>query len=277
MPKWPTRAAALLVASLALACVVPGGGGSYDPGYDGGYDPSYPVYPGPGSGSGLSHGERNEAVATCTRHAQRVARPEGARDVDLDRLISVRPQGGRIDVLAYYTIEYRHGRSTAYGECRVDRSPWRVMSFRWDDPRPPQPPGGDEVSRARSACKQAVEREGYALRRYTGVTPGRRYVSVEMNVRRGNASFEAACSYEIGSGRTRIERVTAEHGGGDFVQTAVGICKREANQRRLSVKGILQAVPERNGARVDLDVRIDNKKVRAVCRVRYDGRVDFEL
>jgi hypothetical protein len=272
MQKASMRAAALLAASLAIACVVPVDGGSGGGSYPGG---GYPVYPGPGDD--FSQGERNEAVATCTRHAQRVARPQGARDVDLDRLISVRPQGGRIDVLAYYSIEYRHGRSTAYGECRVDRTPWRVTSFRWDDPRPPQPPGGDDLERARDGCRAAVEREGYGFRRFTGVTPGGRYVSVEMNVRRGNASFEAACSYERSSGRTRIERVTAEHGGGDFVQTAIGLCKREANQRRLSVKKILSAVPERNGARVDFEVRIDNRSVRAVCRARYDGRVDLDL
>jgi len=261
------RAAALLAATLAVACVVPGGGG-----YSGG---GYPVSPGPGAD--FSQGERNEAVATCTRHAQRVARPQGARDVDLDRLISVQPQGGRIEVLAYYTIDYRNGRSTAYGECRVDRSPWSVLSFRWDDARPPQPPGGDDLERARDRCREAVEREGYGFRRYSGVTPGGRYVSVEMNVRRGNASFEAACSYDRRSGKTRIERITAEHGGGDFVQTAIGLCKREANERRLSVKKILSAVPERDGARVDFEVRVDNRSVRAVCRARYDGRVDLDL
>ena len=265
------RAVALLAASLAIACVVPGGSG-YNPGggYPGG---GYPVVP----GGDLSQGERNEAAATCTRHAQRVARPQGARDVDLDRLISVRPQGGRIDVLAYYTIEYRDGRSTAYGECRLDRSPWRVLSFRWDDARPPQPPGSDDLERARDRCRGAVEREGYDFRRYTGVTPGSSYVSVEMNVRRGNASFEAACSYERRSGKTSITRITAEHTGGDFVQAAIGMCKREANERRLSVKKMLSAVPEKNGARVDFEVRIDNRSVRAVCRARYDGRVDLEL
>jgi hypothetical protein len=269
------RAAVLLAAALALACAVQsGGGGAGYPGYPGGAAPGYPGYP----GGGLPGSERDEAIATCARHAERVARPDGARDVDLDRLVSVQPQGGRIDVLAYYAIDYRTGRSIAYGECRVDRSPWRVLSFRWDDSRPPGPPGGDDLERARDGCRAEVERSGYAFRRFTGVTPGDRTVAVEMDARRGNASFEAACSYERRSGKTRITRVTEQPAGGDdFVKTAVGICKREANQRRLSVKGILAAVPERDGARIDFDVRIDNRKVRAVCRVSRDGRVDFDL
>ena len=275
------RLVALLAAALALGCVTQTGGtGPAYPGSPGGAAyPGGPGYPGgPYPGSDLQGSERDEAIATCARHAQRVARPEGARDVDLDRLLGVRPQGGSIDVLAYYAIDYRYGRTIAYGECRIDRSPWRVLSFRWDDSRPPSAPGGDDVERARDGCRAEVERNGYTFRRFTAVTPGDRSVAVEMDARRGNASFEAACSYERRSGQTRITRVTEQTAGGDdFVKTAVGICKREANQRRLSVKGILAAVPERDGARVDFDVRIDNRKVRAVCRVSRDGRVDFDL
>ena len=263
MRSRPVRRAALLAACLPLACVSPSGGRA---------PVAYPA-----GGNGFSSGERNEAVATCTRHASRVARPEGARNVDLERLVSVQPRGGRLVVLAYYAVGYRDGRSTAYAECQIDRSPWRVTSFRWDDARPPQPPGGDDLDRARDSCRAEVERRGYDLRRFTAVTPGTRYVSVEMNLRRSGGSFEAACSWERRSGKARIERITAEHAGGDFVQTAIGLCKREANERHLSVKKMLSAVPERDGARVEFQVKIDNRDVRAVCRARYDGRVDFDL
>lgn len=266
MRKHPIRAALLLALALPVACVAPGGG-------YGGYPGGYP-YPEEG---GMSSGERREAVASCTRHAQRVARPEGARDVDIDRLLSAQPRNGRIDVVAYYTIDYRDGRATAYAECRVDRSRWRVLSFRWDDARPPQPPGSDDAERARDRCRDEVRRSSYEFRRFTSVTPGSRYYAVEMDVRRSSTSFEAACSYERRTGRARLTRVTAENSGGDFVNSAVGLCRQEAKRRGLSVRKVLSAVPDRYGALVSLEVRRGSSTRQATCRARFDGRLDFDL
>jgi hypothetical protein len=264
-----SRAVTALALCASLGCVADGGYPSYATG--GGY-PGYPT------SGGLTSADRRDAVATCTRHAERAAKPEGAKDVYLDRLVSVRPQGGRIDVLAYYDVEWRHGRTTAYAECGVDRSPWRVRSFRWDDARPPGPPGSGDAERAREQCRDAVQRRGYQLRRFTSTVAGDRYVAVEMNVRRSNTSYDAECSYDRRSGSARVTSVTPESGGGgDFVQTAIGRCRQEARRRDLPVKRVLSAEPERHGARVELEVKRGSSHARATCRVRYDGRLDFAL
>ena len=257
-----TRAAILLLAIVLAGCQTATGPG-----------------PGPGTGSGIYR----EARQTCRGEARQagfgVERLLGEREVrdGRGRLIGIDVQmrlrrGGRVrNRLCAFDLRTGTARLGGGGDVSGDAGP-----------------GGRPIREARAACRAAVDRQGWSLRRILSertVTGSRgRVIGTELGLRveRRGRRADIFCDYTYDSRRARLRGLgggsSARPPGGGGMRRAERACERLAVDRGMTLRAILSREPFRHGdgrlkgARIVLQVARGNRVYPLTCT--YTARTD---
>jgi len=225
--------------------------------------------PGPGPGAGAGSGIYREARQTCRGEARRAG-------FAVERLLAEREVRNGRGRLIGIDVQMRLRRSGRLRDrlCAYDLRTGTARLGGGDDGGGAGP-GDRPIREARAACRAAVDREGWSLRRILSerrVTGSRgRVIGAELGLRveRRGRRADIFCDYTYDSRRARLRGLGgggARPPGGGEMRQAERACERLAADRGMKLRAILAREPVRHG-----DGRL--KGARIVLRVARGNRV----